>query len=122
MDGLQKIAHPLGRIMMGLLFLIAGFGKVMAGAPIGGYIESKIPGLGFMAWPVSLFELTMGILLIIGLQTRLVSLALVGFCLFTGLIFHGFADQTGMLKNIALAGGYLILFAKGSGGMSIDKS
>jgi len=107
---------------MGLLFLLAGLGKVTSGAAIGGFIESKIPGLGFMAWPVSIFELGAGILLIIGLQTRYVSLALVGFCLFTGLIYHGFADQTGMLKNIALAGGFLILFAKGSGGMSIDKS
>jgi putative oxidoreductase len=122
MDELQKRAHPLGRILMGLMFLVSGYGKIMGGASIGGYIESKIPGFGFMAWPVSIFELTVGILLIIGLQTRLVSLAAAVFCVFTALIFHGFADQINMLKNIALAGGYLILFAKGSGGMSIDKS
>jgi putative oxidoreductase len=121
MNGLSNLAHPLGRILMGSLFLIAGYGKVMGGAAIGGYIESKIPGLGFMAWPVAIFELVAGALLIIGFQTRLTALALAGFCVFTGLIFHGFADQTGMLKNIALAGGFLIIFSKGSGGMSIDK-
>lgn len=122
MDGLNKLAHPLGRIMMGLMFLLAGYGKVMNGAPIGGFIESKIPGLGFMAWPVSILELVAGVLLIIGLQTRLTALALAGYCLFTGVIFHGFADQIVMMKNIALAGGFFILFAKGAGGLSLDKS
>lgn len=122
MDGLNKLAHPAGRIMMGLMFVLAGYGKVMNGAPIAGFIESKIPGLGFMAWPVSIFELVAGALLIIGFQTRLTALALAGFCLFTGVIFHGFADQIVMMKNIALAGGFFILFAKGAGGLSIDKS
>ncbi|MEH6360805.1 MAG: DoxX family protein [Amylibacter sp.] len=122
MDGLNKLAHPLGRIMMGLLFLLAGYGKVTNGAPIGGFIESKIPGLGFMAWPVSIFELTAGVLLIVGFQTRLTALALAGFCLFTGVVFHGFANQVIMMKDIALAGGFFILFAKGAGGLSFDKS
>jgi len=123
MDSLNKYAHPIGRILMGILFLMSGIGKVQAGVGgLAGYIESKVPGLGALAWPVTVFEIIAGLAIIIGFQTRLAALALVIFCIFTGVIFHGSADMTGMLKNLAIAGGFLVLYAKGSGGLAIDKS
>ena len=118
-------AHFTARILLGLIFLVAGFGKVMGGAAIAGFIESKIPGLGFMAWPVSIFELVAGIFILIGYQTRITALLLAGFCIFTGVIYHGFGDQmqmTATLKNLAMAGGYLMLFVHGAGKWSVDRS
>ena len=122
MDTLQKYAHPVGRVLLGVLFLMAGIGKLQMGADaFAGFIESQLP-LGFLAWPTILFEIAVGVLLIIGYQTRWVALAAAAFCIFTGVIYHGPADPTGMLKNVALAGGYLLLFARGAGGMCVDKN
>lgn len=122
MINLNRLIHPLARIAMGILFLFAGYQKVIQGAPIAGKIEKVFPGFGFMAWPVSIFELVAGALIIIGLQTRMTALMLAGFCVITGVLFHGQADMTGMLKNIALAGGYMMLFVYGAGGLSLDRS
>lgn len=122
MNKISEFAYPVGRVLLGLLFVVAGFGKVMGGAAIGGYIESKLPGMGFLAWPASLFELFAGLMLVVGFQTRWTALALAGFCVFTGLVFHGFGDMNGLLKNVALAGGYLLLVTHGAGKYALDKS
>ncbi|MEM0976716.1 MAG: DoxX family protein [Pseudomonadota bacterium] len=122
MDQLQKYSYPLGRVLLGVLFLAAGMGKLQMGADaFAGFIESQLP-LGFLAWPTIIFEIAVGVLLIVGYQTRWVALAAAGFCVFTGVIYHGGADVTGMLKNIALAGGYLLLFSRGGGGLCVDKT
>jgi len=132
MDQLQKLAHPLGRVLLGLLFIMAGFGKLQGGAAgLAGYIETQLP-LGFLAWPVIIFEIAVGIALIIGFQTRLVALAAAIFCVFTGIFYHlvpGIQNPDmfqmeiiSTLKNIALAGGYLVLFSKGAGGLCVDKT
>jgi len=125
LENLKSYAHPVGRVLLGLLFLMAGFGKIttMGAANFGAYIDSVTPGLGILAWPIMVFELLAGIALIIGFKVRPVALALALFCVFTGVVFHGFApaEMTNTLKNLALAGGYLMLFAHGAGKWAIDK-
>jgi uncharacterized membrane protein YphA (DoxX/SURF4 family) len=65
-----------------------------------------------------------GLAIIVGWQTRWVALALAGFSVLSALIFHNnFADQNEManfMKNIAIAGGFLFLFANGAGARSLD--
>jgi putative oxidoreductase len=61
--------------------------------------------------------------IIVGYRTRLVAAALAGFTLAAGFIFHGGADQMQqimLLKNVAVAGGFLFLVARGAGGWSLD--
>lgn len=121
MDVLNKFAHPIARVLLGLLFLVSGYGKFQMGAEaFGGFIASQAPALAFLAWPVIVFEILAGLALIIGFQTRLVALAVAIFCVFTGIMYHGVADMTGLLKNIALAGGYLMLFVSGAGAYALD--
>lgn len=120
-DTLEKYSYPVGRVLLGVLFLMAGFGKLQLGANgLAGFIETQLP-LGFLAWPVIIFELAVGALLIVGWQTRIIALLAAVFCVFTGIVYHGTADTTGMLKNIALAGGYLLLFSKGGVALCVDK-
>ena len=73
---------------------------------------------------VIFLEVLGGLAIIVGWQTRWVALALAGFCVLSALIFHNnFADQNEManfMKNIAIAGGFLFLFANGAGAWSLD--
>ena len=66
-----------------------------------------------------------GIAIIIGWQTRWIALGLAGFSILSALIFlNNFADQNEMasfMKNIAIAGGFLFLFANGAGAWSLDE-
>ncbi|MBF7728796.1 DoxX family protein [Pseudomonas sp. N040] len=113
----------LARLLLGQLFLLAGLGKLTAYAGAQGYMESMgVPG---MLLPlVILLEAGGGLALIIGWLTRWVALALAGFCLLAALIFHSnFADQVQMvmfMKNLAIAGGFLLLYVQGAGAYSLD--
>ena len=118
-------AAPLliARILLGLLFVVAGIGKLGDVAGFGAYMATGgIPAA--LAWPVVLFEIGAGLALIIGFQTRIISLALAAFCVASGLLYHfDPADQmqmTQLLKNLGLAGGYIALFISGAGGWSVD--
>ena len=78
----------------------------------------------YLAIPAIILEILFPLLLIIGYQTKLSALVLAIFTLATALIFHtDFADQTQFIsffKNIAITGGFLIIFAKGAGKFSVD--
>jgi len=111
------------RILLGLLFVMAGIGKLGDVAGFGGYMASGgIPAV--LAWPVVLFEIGAGLALILGFATRPAALALAAFCVVSGLLYHfDPADQmqmTQLLKNLALAGGYLAVFVTGAGTLSLD--
>jgi putative oxidoreductase len=113
------------RILIGLLFVMAGVGKLSDVAGFAGYLSSG--GLpGFLAWPSILFEILLGAALIVGFQTRIAALLGAAFCVVTALLYHfNPADQmqmTMMLKNLAIAGGFLMLAAHGAGRYAVDKS
>jgi putative oxidoreductase len=78
-----------------------------------------------LAWPVVLLEILGGLALIAGVFTRAVALALGAFCVLSGVLYHfDPADQmqmTQLLKNLALAGGYLALAITGPGALSVDQ-
>lgn len=125
MQALSTFGPLVGRILIGLLFLIAGIGKTGDVAGFSGYVASG--GLpAFLAWPAVIFEIAVGILLIIGYQTRIVSLATAAFCVVAGLLYHfAPADQMQMamfLKNLAIAGGLLMFAIHGPGRFALDKA
>ena len=123
MSSLQTYAHPAGRILLALIFIVAGFGKLGDVQGFSGYLASG--GLpAFLAWPAVLFEIIAGLALLIGYQTRLVALALAAFSVVTALLYHAPVDamqQVMFLKNLAMAGGYLMLVAHGAGALSVDE-
>jgi putative oxidoreductase len=115
----------IGRVLIGVLFLLSGIGKVAAPAVTQGYIA----GVGLPAPMVAYFgsmsvELIGSVLLIAGYQTRIVAVALAVFALLTALFFHrNFADQNQMIhfwKNVAILGGLLQVVAFGPGRFSLD--
>jgi len=113
-----------GRILIAALFLIAGIGKLGAGyGPTQGYMEAMgVPGMLLPA--VIALEIGGAVLVIAGLWTRATAVALGAFTILSAMLFHAnFADQVQQimfLKNLAIAGGFLFLAAKGAGEWSVD--
>ncbi|MDF2119506.1 DoxX family protein [Roseiarcaceae bacterium H3SJ34-1] len=125
MNAQTRYLPALGRLLIAVIFIFAGFGKIAAPVATQGYIASTglpFPLLGYLL--AVLVEAGGGVLLLIGYQTRLVALVLALFSVATAVIFHNdFADQNMMihfLKNIAMAGGLLQVVAFGAGGFSVD--
>ncbi|MEM8695498.1 MAG: DoxX family protein [Pseudomonadota bacterium] len=113
----------LGRILLGALFVLAGFNKTQGIDGLAGFLETG-PVPAFMAWPTAIFEIAAGLMVIVGLYTRYAAIALALFCVATGVFYHpaegGGIDIGAMMKNLALAGGFLMLYAHGGGLLSID--
>lgn len=114
-----------GRLFLATVFILSGIGKIAAPEATQGFIASVGLPLPFLSFLIAvLVEVGGGILLIIGFQTRLASLALAAFTLATAIVFHNnFADQNQMvhfLKNISIIGGLLQVAAFGAGSLSLD--
>ena len=127
---LQNPLSLAGRLLLALLFVPAGIGKITGFAGTAGYIASKglpLPELG--AAIAIVVEIAGGLALIAGFGTRLAALVLALFTLVATFIFHAywglpadqaFVQQLMFNKNIAVVGGLLVLAANGAGAWSVD--
>jgi putative oxidoreductase len=120
---LNDAALLAGRILLGLLFVLEGYSKVGGWDAAVAYMQRY--GVSDSLLPLVIaVELVGGFLIVIGWQTRLAALALAGFCILAALFFHfDFASRNqtiSFLKNLAIAGGFLALFAGGPGAWSIE--
>lgn len=120
---MNQYAHLVGRILIAVIFVFAGAGKIADPAGTIGYMESVgLPGI--LLWPTIALELLGGIAIIVGFQTRLVAWLLAIFCIVAAVLFHrDFTDpmQTVLfLKDIAIAGGFFMLASTGALGLSVD--
>lgn len=123
MNNLNSIYSVGGRILIALIFVLAGLNKIGAIEGTQGYMEAMgVPGM--LIYPTILFEVGAGIAIMIGYQARIVALALAAFCLVTAFTFHNsLGDQTQFvmfMKNLAMAGGFLFLVRDGAGQPSLD--
>jgi putative oxidoreductase len=115
----------VGRILLSIIFILAGFGKFTGLAGTAGYFGSMgLPMPMVTAVVVALVELVGGLAILLGFFTRPASYLLAAFCLATAFVAHfDFADQMQMInfqKNLAMAGGFLVLAAFGPGALSVD--
>ena len=111
----------IGRILFSAEFLFAGFGKLSNAAGVGGYFTGLgLPLPGILPYLVGLFELLAGAAVLVGFQTRIAALLLAAFCIATAFIAHAGEPQE-LLKNFALAGGYIVLAAAGAGAYALDR-
>lgn len=125
MDKFTTYTPFIARLLLSALFIVGGLGKLADVQGFAGYLG--MGGLpGFLAWPAILFEIAVGVSMIIGFQTRIMALLAAAFCVVTALLYHfNFADQVQsimFLKNLGLAGGFLMVFTHGAGKLAIDKA
>ncbi len=115
----------LGRLLIALIFVMSGLGKIAAPAATIAYIQSAGAPLAPAAYAIAVIvEVVGGLALLVGFQTRLTAAVLAIFTLATAVLFHNnMADQNQMihfLKNIAITGGLLQVIAFGAGAFSLD--
>jgi putative oxidoreductase len=120
---MNAIIQPLGRAMLALIFILSGISKIQDPAGTMGYMQAMgVPGA--LLWPTVALEVLGGLAIAIGYKTRYAAFALAIFSIATAVIFHrNFADQMQMilfLKNIAMAGGLLLLAVSGKTAYSMD--
>jgi putative oxidoreductase len=112
-----------GRVLLALIFILSGWSKIGGYAGSQQYMESMgVPGA--LLPVVIVVELGAGLAVAFGLLTRISALGLAVFSLLAAFIFHtDFANQMQFIqfmKNLAIAGGFLVLVASGPGALSID--
>ncbi|MDK1377820.1 MULTISPECIES: DoxX family protein [unclassified Sinorhizobium] len=134
----QNVIVLIGRILLSIMFIMSGFGKVTDPTATAGMIAGAgWPAATAFAYLAGLFELVAGIAILVGFQTRIAAYLLAAFCLVTGLVFHSGAinvpdfpaaanglltvfNQIMLMKNITIAGAFLVLAAFGPGALSVD--
>lgn len=134
----QNALVLVARILLSFIFITAGFGKLTDPAATAGMIAGAgMPAATALSYLAGAFELLAGLAVLVGFQTRVTAWALAAFCVFTGLVFHsgtivvpGWPDAAlgwlntlngiMMMKNITLAGAYILLAAVGAGAYSLD--
>ncbi len=130
MNALQNPLALIGRILLAIVFVPAGFGKIAGFAGTVGYATAMglpLPQVGVaIALVIELFG---GLALLIGFRARYAAIALAVFTLVASFYFHAYwavpAEQQMMqqlmfFKNIAITGGLLAFAAFGAGAFSLD--
>ncbi len=112
-----------GRALIALIFILAGVNKIQGYETTVGYMQQfGVPAL-LLPGTIAL-EILGGLAVLAGFYSRLAAIPLAIFTLLAGIIFHGnFADPVQMvlfLKNLAIAGGFLLLFAHGPGAWALN--
>lgn len=124
MKNIENLALLVARILMPILFIYAGYGKMGSGYQGTLQYMTSMGVPGFLLPLTILLEFGGGLAILFGFLTRTVSLFIAGFTILTALIFHtDFAqgvNQLMFLKNFTIAGGFLALAVAGPGLWSID--
>ena len=126
----QNTAALVGRILLALIFIISGFGKITGYAGTAGYMASKgLPMVAVLLPLTILVELGGGLLIALGWKARWAAAVIFLFIIPVTLVFHNPAgldaaqaqqQMINLLKNVSIMGGMLGLFAFGPGGFSLD--
>ena len=119
----MHIVEFIGRILLSTLFLIEGIGKISMQEDVIMYMEDYgVPEILFI--PAIILEILFPLLLIIGYKTKLSALIMALFTLTVAIIFHtDFSEgmqMTFFLKDLAIVGGFMIIFVYGSNKISLD--
>ena len=130
LDSFKSPLAVIGRVLLALMFVMAGFSKLGNISGTAGYIASGgLPFPALLAVLVGLLELLGGLALAVGFKARWAALALGVFTLLASVLFHKFwavapeqqmVQQLLFMKNLAVAGGMFVVAALGAGPLSID--
>ena len=123
MDDAAPYLKLAGRILLSAIFIQAGIGKLFGYAGTAAHMtEAGVPAI--LLPLVILTEAGGGLCVLLGLWTRYAAIALAGFTVLAGIIFHyqpgDMMQMISFMKNIAIAGGFLVLAGAGPGAYALD--
>lgn len=129
-EAVKQYGPLVGRILLSLMFIISGWGKLTGFAGTAGYMASKgMPFPELLLVVAIIVELGCGLMLLVGWKTRFAALAIFLFIIPATLVFHNFwavdaAQAQGQMihfmKNLTIMGGMLYVMAFGAGPLSLD--
>ena len=131
MNDLRDYLSPVARLLLSLVFIFSGIRKIQLYGATALYMERY--GVHELFLPVVIAtEIGGGILLTIGYRARIAAFLLAGFSILSGIIFHlaysweldgaAAAIEMGQFwKNLAIAGGCLLIVSNGAGHLSLDR-
>ena len=119
------------RIALGLIFVTSGFAKLTGLAAFSASLAARgVPAAELFGVIGAAVEFFGGVLIVLGLATRYAALLMILFVIVATLISHRFweyadaqqyrAQQSQFMKNLAIIGGFIALFAGGAGRISMD--
>jgi putative oxidoreductase len=121
----------LGRILLGSIFVVSGYGKLIGLAAFAASLEKNgVPFASALAPLGAGVECFGGLAIVLGLEVRYVALLMVAFVIVATLISHRFwefegavrkAQVTNFSKNIAIIGGFVLLSAAGGGRYALER-
>ena len=119
----MHIVEFIGRLLLSALFLIEGFGKISNQENVIMYMEDYgVPEILFV--PATVLEILFPLLLIVGYKTKWAASVMALFTFTVAIIFHtDFSEGMQMiffLKDLAIAGGFMIILVYGPGKISLD--
>lgn len=123
MSNVNSLVTLAARVLLSILFIWSGFGKLSDVAGAAGYMSAMgVPAL--LVWPTIALELLGGLAILFGFQTRVVAVLLAGFSILTAMVAHLHPADLGQMinfyKNLGLTGGFLLLAVHGAGAYAVD--
>lgn len=120
---MQNLAMLAGRVLLAAMFFWTGYGRLMSFTSIHNYVADW--GVPNSLKPVLVvWEIGAGVLLLAGFHTRKAAIALAIFCIMSGFLVHLHDNDEiqliDFMKNMALTGGFLYVYACGAGSYSLD--
>lgn len=121
----------IARFALAVLFLWSGVMKLLGYSGFVGYLQAKgVPFVQIGAPIATAIEVLGGVLLVVGFLTRPLALLMAAYTIVTAVLGHDFWNVTDptiqhdmvihFWKNVGIAGGFLLLFVTGAGGVSVD--
>ena len=126
----MQYAVPIGRVLFALIFIMSGFGHLFDLEAMSGYAASKGVPLPTVATVVTgIMIIAGGLSVLLGYKTKIGAILLAVFLIPTAFMMHAFwgvdeataaAEMPHFMKDLALAGGALIIAYFGAGPYSLD--
>jgi putative oxidoreductase len=121
----------LGRILLGGIFVLSGYGKLMGLSAFAASLERNgVPFASVLAPIGAPVEFFGGLAIVLGIETRYAAALMIAFVIVATLISHRFWEyqdaarqmqQTNFSKNMAIIGGFVLLFVQGGGRFAVAR-
>ena len=120
---LKQYGPLVGRILLSVIFIIAGFKKIIGFSGTAGYMASKgLPMVDVLLVLTIIIELGGGLMILLGWQARYAATAIFLFIIPVTFVFHPFwveEQMNAFMKNLAIMGGMMYIMVYGSGPLSL---